>query len=241
MRTHATDKIAGGAVAFACAHARLGLKMFFHRSLALAVSMFAVVPLLVLALSPPPWESGRRRGELFVVGSANDAALRTRIAALSPTVSPDDARRVAYTAYMTGLELARKWRVIWLPGLQNLLVNMGARKGGLCFQWATELLVRLDALKLQTLELHWAESFVNTNGEHNVIVVTASGQPFEQGILLDNWRQSGHLVWTQVAMDPEYHWKENKSEVARRLGRARDVASKQVREHHEQNKGSSHH
>src|SRR6202022_5107533 len=112
------DKIAGGAVAFACAHAQLGLKMFFHRSLPLAVSMFAVVPLLALALSPPPWESGRRRGELFVAGSANDGALRTRIAALSPTVSPEDARRVPYTASITGLELARKWRVVWLPGLQ---------------------------------------------------------------------------------------------------------------------------
>ncbi|TMP97031.1 MAG: hypothetical protein E6L07_03745, partial [Verrucomicrobia bacterium] len=76
---------------------------------------------------------------------------------------------------MTGLELRREWRVVWLPGVQNLLVNMGARKGGLCFQWATELLVRLDALKLQTLELHWAESFANTSGEHNVIVVTARG------------------------------------------------------------------
>jgi hypothetical protein len=130
---------------------------------------------------------------------------------------------------MTGLELRREWRVVWLPGVQNLLVNMGARKGGLCFQWATELLVRLDALKLQTLEPHWAESFANTSGEHNVIVVTARGQPFEKGILLDNWRYSGQLVWTQVAMDPEYHWTENKSELARRLGRARDVASKQVR------------
>jgi hypothetical protein len=130
---------------------------------------------------------------------------------------------------MTGLQLRREWHVVWLPGVQNLLVNMGARKGGLCFQWATELLVRLDALKLQTLELHWAESFANTNGEHNVIVVTARGQAFEKGILLDNWRYSGHLVWTQVAMDPEYHWTENKSELARRLGRLRDVASKQVR------------
>ena len=202
--------------------------MFFHRSLLLGVSTFAVVPLLVLAVSPP-WESGRRHGELFVAGSADDASLRTRIAALSPTVSPDDARRVAYAAYMTGLELRREWHVVWLPGLQNLLVNMGARKGGLCFQWATELLVRLDALKLQTLELHWAESFANTNGEHNVIVVTARGQAFEKGILLDNWRYSGHLVWTQVATDPEYHWRENKSELARRLGRPRDVASKQVR------------
>jgi hypothetical protein len=202
--------------------------MFFHRSLLLGVSTFAVVPLLVLAASPP-WERGGRHTELFVAGSADDASLRTRIAALSPTVSPDEARRVAYAAYMTGLELRREWRVVWLPGVQNLLVNMGARKGGLCFQWATELLVRLDALKLQTLELHWAESFANTSGEHNVIVVTARGQAFEKGILLDNWRYSGQLVWTQVAMDPEYHWTENKSELARRLGRARDVVSKQVR------------
>ena len=214
------------------------LKMLFHRSLLLGVSMFAVVPLLVLAVSPP-WESGRRRGELFVPRSADDAALRTRIAALSPGVSPDDARRVVYTAYMTGVELRRQWRVVWLPGLQNLLVNIGARKGGLCFQWATELLVRLDALKLHTLELHWAESFVNTGAEHNVIVITARGQPFEQGILLDNWRYSGHLVWTQVTMDPEYQWKENKSEAVRRLERAREMASKKVGEHHEQNKGSS--
>jgi hypothetical protein len=198
----------------------MGLKMFFHRSLPLAISTFALVPLLLLALSPP-WERGGRRRELFVARSADDAALKTRIAALSPTVSPDDARRVASTAYMTGLELRREWRVVWQPGLQNLLVNMGARKGGLCFQWATELLVRLDALKLQTLELHWAESFANTSGEHNVIVVTAIGQPFEQGILLDNWRYSGHLVWTQVVTDPEYHWKENKSEAARRLTKER--------------------
>ena len=87
------------------------LKMFFHRSLLLGVSTFAVVPLLVLAASPP-WEIGRRHGELFVAGSADDASLRTRIAALSPTVSPDEDRRVAYAAYMTGLELRREWRVV---------------------------------------------------------------------------------------------------------------------------------
>src|SRR5437762_12984792 len=209
--------------------------MFFHQSPFLGVRTFAVVPVLVLALSPP-WGSGRR-GELFVAWSAEDPSLRTRIAALSPTVSPDEARRVADTAYMTGRELHREWRVAWLPGIQNFLVNTGARKGGLCFQWATELLVRLDALKLQTLELHWAESFVHTGAEHNVIVVTAKGQPFEQGILLDNWRYAGHLVWIQVAMDPEYRWKQNKSEAVWRLERAREMALKQVGEH--PNKGSS--
>jgi len=201
--------------------------MSFHRSLLLEVRTFAVVPLLVLALSSP-WGRGRR-AELFVMWSSDDPSLRTQIAALSPTVSPDEARRVAYTAYMTGRELHREWRVAWLPGIQNFLVNMGARKGGLCFQWATELLVRLDALKLQTLELHWAESGANTGAEHNVIVVTARGQAFGEGILLDLWRYSGSLVWAHVGMDPDYRWTENKSELARRLGGTRDVASKQVR------------
>ena len=200
--------------------------MFFHRSLFLGIRTFAVVPVLVLALSSP-LGSGRR-GELFVAWSAEDPSLRTRIAALSPTVSPDEARRVADTAYMTGRELHREWRVAWLPGIQNFLVNTGRRKGGLCFQWATELLVRLDALKLQTLELHWAESGPNTGAEHNVIVVTAKGQPFGEGILLDLWRYSGSLVWTHVGMDPDYRWMENKSELARRLGRTTDIASKQL-------------
>jgi len=201
--------------------------MFSHRSLLLRVRTFALAPVIILALASP-WGSGRR-GELFLAWSADDPSLRTRIAALSPTVNPDEARQIAYTAYMTGRELHREWRVAWLPGIQNFLVNTGRRKGGLCFQWATELLVRLNALKLQTLELHWAESGPNTGAEHNVIVVTARGQEFGEGILLDLWRYSGTLVWTHVGTDPDYHWAENKSELARRLGRTADVASKQVR------------
>src|SRR5438046_10491673 len=191
--------------------------MFFHRSLLLGVSTFAVVPLLVLAASPP-WERGGRHTELFVAGSTDDASLRRRIAALSPTVSPDDARRVAYAAYMTGLELRREWRVVWLPGVQNLLVNMGARKGGLCFQWATELLVRLDALKLQTLELHWAESGANTGAEHNVIVVTARGQAFGEGIRLALWRYRGSVVWTNFGWDRDIGWLKTKSNLAAQWG-----------------------
>lgn len=201
--------------------------MFFDRSVLTGVRTFALVPLLVLGLSSL-WGIGRR-GELFVAWSADDPALRTRIAALSPTVSPGEAQRVAYTAYMSGRELHREWRVAWLPGIQNFLVNTGRRKGGLCFQWATELLLRLDALKLQTLELHWGESGPNTGAEHNVIVVTAKGQAFGEGILLDLWRYSGSLVWTHVGMDPDYRWMENKSELARRLARTSDIASKQVR------------
>jgi len=186
----------------------LALNMFSRRSSSFAPRPFAIVPLLLLVLSHP----GK---ELFVASSADDRALTMRIKALSPTVSLDDARRVTYCAVTTGREMAREWRVIplasLLPGLQNLFIHMGKRKGGFCFQYSTELLVRLDALKLQTLEFHWAESEPNTGGENNAIVVTARGQPFEQGILLDSWRAQPHVTWTQVTKDPGYHWNENKS------------------------------
>lgn len=163
----------------------------------------------------------RRDKEPVFAKSAEDPVLRHRIATLGPGVDPEEARLVASTAYATGRELARNWRVLWPPGLQNFLVNTGAREGGLCFQWATELLIRFDALQLKTLELHWAESYPGTASEHNVIVVTARGQPFAQGILFDNWRYSGRLAWGPVNGDPDYEWTENRAEATRRLDRSR--------------------
>jgi len=178
--------------------------------LAVALAAFAACASVVHA---------RGRVEPAFATSADDPVLRSAIMALSPTIRPDEAQRVARCAYNTGRDLKREWRVVWPPGLQNFLVHSGARKGGLCFQFAGELLLRLDALKLETLELHWAESFINTMSEHNVIVVTAKGQPFQQGILLDNWRYGGRLCWGPVGGDPHYQWRENEAELARRIGK----------------------
>src|SRR6185503_2707493 len=115
-----------------------------------------------LALAALVSSADARKKDPAFATSADDPVLRARIAALSPNVDPGEADRVAAMAYTTGRELKKEWKVVWPPGLQNFLVNTGARKGGLCFQWATELLLRLDKLKLETLELHWAESFETT-------------------------------------------------------------------------------
>ena len=180
------------------------------------VALFVAVVLLAF-IDYAPSASARGREEPAFATSDDDPVLKGRIAALSPSIRPEEAQLVARCAYTTGRELKREWKVVWPPGLQNFLVNTGARKGGLCFQWATELLLRLDKLKLKTLELHWAESFPTTASEHNVIVVTAIGQPFESGILLDNWRYGGRLIWGPVTGDSQYRWNENKTEFARRL------------------------
>jgi hypothetical protein len=184
---------------------------------AMGIGCCVLATRLAVADTAPWLNKVRPTEELVLATSADDPALRKRLLALSPAVCPDEAKRVAHCAYTTGRELAREWRVVWMPGVQNFLVNIGARKGGLCFQWASELLIRLNALRLQTLDLHWAESYLGTAAEHNVIVVTAKGQPFDKGLLLDNWRYEGRLTYCRVTMDPEYRWSENPAELARRL------------------------
>src|SRR5438045_5182516 len=153
--------------------------------------------------------------------SASDPVFRGRIAALGSNVDPEEARKVVEIAYTTGRDLKREWRVVWPPGLQNFFVNTGQRKGGLCFQFAERLLLRLSEQKWETLEFHWAESFERTASEHNVIVVTAKGQSFYQGIILDNWRYGGRLVWGPVTADPHYRWHENKGQFAKEVSRRR--------------------
>jgi hypothetical protein len=144
------------------------------------------------------------------------AELRTKLAMLSPNVRVDEAERLAQCAYVTSRRLAREYRVVFPPALNNILVNTGARKRGLCYQWTEDLLLQLDALKLETLELHWGEAFARTFSENNGVVVTAKGQPFEQGIVLDAWRYQGRLYWGPIRKDPEqYEWKENKAQYDR--------------------------
>ncbi|MBA3832031.1 MAG: hypothetical protein H0X34_09075 [Chthoniobacterales bacterium] len=189
------------------------------------LSALVLATLIVLQVCVSSAQARRNEEPVVFAKSAEDPVLRHRVATLAPGVDPEEARLAVSTAYTTGRELARKWRVLWPPGLQNFLVNTGARKGGLCFQWATELLIRLDALQLKTLELHWAESYPGTASEHNVIVVTGKGQPFSQGILFDNWRYSGRLAWGPVNGDPEYEWKENQVELTGRLARIRSESA----------------
>jgi hypothetical protein len=194
---------------------------------------------MLALLAAVPLASARPRGELVLATSPEDPALTARLIALSPSVSPEEARRVAYIAYTSGRELAKKWRMVSSPTVQSFLINIGLKKGGYCYQFATELLLRLDAEKLQTLELHWAESDAGTDTEHNVIAITARGQPFAQGIMLDNWRHSGRLLWGPLSGDPDHAWQENKGALARRLDRRTSTADRPKRETIPKNKPAS--
>jgi hypothetical protein len=186
-------------------------RLHFNAAIVAAVTTTAV------ALCAPSTNASWLWGDAVDATSEHDPALTAALVRLSPSVSPDEARRVTLTAYTTGRQLAAEWRMVRPATIQSLLIQIGARKAGYCFHYANELLLRLDALKLRTLELHWAESSARDFDEHNVIAVTARGQPFEQGIVLDNWRHSGHLVWSPIKGDAPYRWEENQAEAYNRL------------------------
>jgi hypothetical protein len=96
------------------------------------------------------------------------------------------------------------------PIFNNFLVYHGFRKRGYCYQWTADLLVTLDALNLKTLELHWGESYAGTWRENNCLVITAKGQPFNSGMIVDAWRHFGHLRWNLVRSDEDRYFENAK-------------------------------
>jgi hypothetical protein len=171
----------------------------------------------------------QRSGRVKVANNDLPAAqaLMGQIAALSPQVRPEEAAQVATCVYNAAGELRRDYGVVWPPLFNNVLVNSGIRKRGLCFQWAEDLLDALDTLKLTSLELHWGEARAGTWQESNCVVITAQGEPFNTGIILDCWRHSGHLYWTGVTADKE-PWVENKAYARFVRAKSAAVANSQV-------------
>jgi hypothetical protein len=135
--------------------------------------------------------------------SAAAEALASQLAALSPRVNREEAALLAECAYATASQLRKQYTMFGTPIFNNFLVYHGIRKRGYCFQWAEDLLIALDALKLTSLELHWGEAHPGDWRENNCIVVTAKGQPFNRGIILDCWRHFGHLRSGPVVGDAD--------------------------------------
>jgi hypothetical protein len=151
--------------------------------------------------------------------AANTEGLANTVAALSPGVDGNEAKALAECAYATVTRLRREYRMFGTPIFNNFLVYHGLRKRGYCYHWMADLLVALDALKLKTLELHWGETYAGTWRENNCLVVTAKGQPFDRGIMLESWSHLGHLRWHAVLSDQD-HYVENKKYAQRVLGRS---------------------
>lgn len=126
---------------------------------------------------------------------------------LSPTVSAREADRLATTAIEESARLSADFKPFIHPWMNNGLVNTGLRKRGLCYQWRDDLFPFLFRLNLKTMDLHLTASKRDTWQEHHGIIVTAKGQRFEDGLVIDPWRHGGRLWWGLLKNDKGHPWK----------------------------------
>src|SRR5262249_15073799 len=121
-------------------------------------------------------------------------SIKEALMTLQPTGDPAEAQRIAEVAVLTGAESAKSYGVMFPPAEHNWLVNRGLRPRGLCWQWTWDMATAISPLHPKTFDFHWGISNAALFNEHNSIVVTARGQPFDTGITLDPWRSSGFVT-----------------------------------------------
>lgn len=141
----------------------------------------------------------------------NVARVQAALMTLVPEGDPAEAHLIAETAVLNGAVCAERYGVTVGPAEHNWLVNRGLRERGLCWQWTWDMAAAVAPLKPKTFDFHWGISNAAKFNEHNSVVVTARGQPFETGITLDPWRSSGFVTALRVTRDPEYKWTERRS------------------------------
>lgn len=134
-------------------------------------------------------------------------ALRRAIMTLGPNIDPGEANFVAREAVLYPMVLSNQYGLVSPPLAQNVLVNYGYRRNGLCWQWTRDMGKHLGERPLRTLDFHHAVAFRRDYWrEHNTLVVSAKGKQVKDGIVLDPWRSSGILYWNFVPKDKKYPW-----------------------------------
>ena len=134
------------------------------------------------------------------------AEVTKALMSLGPNIDPAEARLLAHEAVNYPKALANQYNLVQPAYLQNILVNYGYRKNGLCWQWTRDMAKHIQARKWKSFDFFHATANRRRFNEHNSLVVTAKGQGVRQGMLLDPWRDSGKLFWERTTNDPKYYW-----------------------------------
>lgn len=136
----------------------------------------------------------------------NIKKLGTAIINLDDSINKKEAMKVALIAYEYPKKLVKKYQLVSPPLWHNTLINMNLKKRGFCYHFAEDLLEELKKHSIKTIDLKWVTHKKSEYWEHNAILVKAKKQPYHKGIILDAWRNSGHLYWNYLKEDHSYTW-----------------------------------
>ncbi len=149
--------------------------------------------------------------------------LKNDILKLSDHIDAGEASRAARIAIDYSEALAQQYEISGSPLMHNVKVNLGLKDRGLCIHWTEDLLKRLHRERFKTLDVANYESAFRL--EHSSVIISANRASLYQGLVLDPWRNGGHLFWSTTANDAPYGWKPH--EEIMKLKRAKRLATKQ--------------
>lgn len=161
-------------------------------------ALFGALALAACAPSP----------SLSTADTPDVAGLTRAIEAMGPGVDPEEAARAARIAYAYPRVLAQQYGITDPPLVHNSKVNLGLRPRGLCWHWAMDMEARLKQEGFRTLALHRAVANADNpfRLEHSTVILSAMGDGYRDGIVLDPWRTGGVLHWVPTREDTRYDW-----------------------------------
>ena len=153
------------------------------------------------------------------------ADLSRTLQTMGADVDAAEADRAAQIAFDYTRQLAIRYQITDPPLIHNTKVNMGLKPRGLCWHWAEDMETRLNAEGFGTLQMHRAIAVGRgVRIDHSTAIISASGADFNQGVVLDPWRQGGALFFAPVVDDTRYFWEERRAVLTRRRAASEEEA-----------------
>ncbi len=126
---------------------------------------------------------------------------------LDTLVTYKEATKLSKELYQKTKELSKRFELTSPPQYHNFLVNIGVKEKGLCYHWADALYAYSRERDYPSFEFHLVGANIGEYwSEHNSLVIVGKGKPIESGIIIDPWRNSGKLYFSNVKEDTKYHW-----------------------------------
>ena len=126
---------------------------------------------------------------------------------LSLHVDKDEAKKLSNAMLTYSSKLKIDYNLVTPPLYHNFLVNIGAKQRGLCWHFAYDMLAHAKKLNLKSFNYFVGGANINDYWEeHNSLIVTCKGCKFDDGVVIDPWRNSGDLYFSKVKDDKKYIW-----------------------------------
>jgi len=126
---------------------------------------------------------------------------------LNKQITPNESLLLSKDIFQETTQLTKAFKLTSPPLWHNTLVGLGIKEKGLCYHWSDALYLHLLAKNYTHFEFHLVGANIGEYFfEHNALVVLSHGSRFEDGILIDPWRNSGKVYFCKIGEDKKYQW-----------------------------------